>query len=121
MTTSPAGVGSPVLGTVGDVVSNCFDLEDHLDATIRFDHSLLAVESEHTVHAMLELVAPAAPTDDRQPLHLALVIDRSGSMGAGKLEAAKSAARFLCEHMRDTDELALVAYDDSVDLVSPLQ
>ena len=33
-----------------------------MKANIRFDHQLLAVESEHHVHAMLELVAPAGAT-----------------------------------------------------------
>ena len=54
-----------------------------MKANIRFDHQLLAVESEHHIHAMLELVAPAAPQkDQRPPLQLALVIVRSSSMGA---------------------------------------
>src|SRR5438309_475697 len=51
-----------------------------MKASVRLEHALLAVESEHTVHAMLELTAPQAPEGaTRPPLHLALVIDRSGS------------------------------------------
>jgi hypothetical protein len=50
-------------------------------ARVRLEHQLLAVESEHTVLAMLELTAPPAPDGTtRPPLHVALVIDRSGSM-----------------------------------------
>ncbi|MGI8707521.1 MAG: vWA domain-containing protein, partial [Actinomycetota bacterium] len=83
-----------------------------MKANIRFDHQLLAVESEHQVHAMLELVAPAAPkTNERPPLQLALVIDRSGSMGGPKLAYACQAASFLVERMAPTDELALITYD----------
>ena len=52
-----------------------------MKATVRLDHELLAVEGEHTVHAMLELVAPAPESDiERAPIAVALVIDRSGSM-----------------------------------------
>ena len=30
-----------------------------MDANVRFDHQLLAVEGDHDVHCMLELEAPA--------------------------------------------------------------
>ncbi len=67
-----------------------------MDANVRFDHQLLAVEGEHEVHCMLELEAPAAPDTGRPALHLALVVDRSGSMygrqarGGPRLRAASS-------------------------------
>jgi len=32
-----------------------------MNANVRLEHQLLAVESEQSVHAMLELVAPPAP------------------------------------------------------------
>lgn len=91
-----------------------------MDATVRFDHQLLAVESEHAVHCMLELDLPAASDDDRAPLRLALVIDRSGSMAGRSLDVAKDCAEFLARHLRPTDELAVITYDDTVSLVLPL-
>ncbi|HEX8099964.1 MAG TPA: VWA domain-containing protein, partial [Actinomycetota bacterium] len=92
-----------------------------MQASIRLEHHLLAVEAEHRVHAMLELVAPPAPaTHQRPPLHLALVIDRSGSMAGPKLETTKECAAFLVRRLAPTDELALVTYDDEVQLLSPL-
>ncbi len=91
-----------------------------MQTNLRFDHQLLAVEGEHDVHCMLELHAPDAPDTDRPPLHLALVVDRSGSMAGEKLDAAKDAARFLASRLRPTDQLALVTFDEDVDLVVPL-
>lgn len=88
-------------------------------SSIRIDHSLLAVESEHRVHAMLEVTAPDIEGEERPALHLALVIDRSGSMMGPKLEAAKEAARFLVERLGPEDSLALVAFDDEVSLLAP--
>ena len=87
--------------------------------SIRVDHSLLAVESEHRVHAMLEVTAPDVEGVERPALHLALVIDRSGSMGRGKLDAAKDAARFLVDRLGSDDSLALVAFDSEVSLLAP--
>ena len=69
---------------------------------------------------MLELVSPAAPASDRPPLHLALVIDRSGSMAGPKLETTRECARFLVRRLDPTDQLALVTYDSEVDLLAPL-
>lgn len=78
-----------------------------MKATVRLEHQLLAVEAEHTVHAMLELTAPAAPTvRQRPPRHLALVIDRSGSMAGPKLEVTRECAAFLVRRLAPTDELA---------------
>lgn len=43
-----------------------------MEAKIRVDQQLLAVENDHHVHAMLELNAPpASGSEDRQPLNLA--------------------------------------------------
>ncbi|MBA3690093.1 MAG: VWA domain-containing protein [Actinobacteria bacterium] len=92
-----------------------------LGASLRLDHELLAVEADHVVHCMLELTAPAAPSRARQPLHLALVIDRSGSMAGPKLEAAKACAGYLARRLAPTDQLAVITYDDEVRLEHPLQ
>ena len=91
-----------------------------MKANIKLEHHLLAVEDEHDVHALLELVSPPAPAREREPLRLALVIDRSGSMTGPKLETTKEAAICLVRRLSPADHLALVAYDDEVNLLAPL-
>jgi secreted protein with Ig-like and vWFA domain len=81
-----------------------------MKASVRLEHQLLAVESEHTVHAMLELTAPPPPDEaSRPPRHLALVIDQPGSMAGPKLDVTKQCAEFLVLRLHATDELALIA------------
>jgi Ca-activated chloride channel family protein len=91
-----------------------------LDAQLRLEHTVVAVETEHRVHVMVELTAPAAPVTERGPLDVALVVDRSGSMHGAKLEAVKACGAYLARRMATGDRLAVVAYDDEVDLVAPL-
>ncbi len=92
-----------------------------MEAAVRLDHTLLALDGEHDVHAMVEIVAPELELSDaRDPLRLALVLDRSGSMAGRKLEVAKRCATWLVGRLDPRDEIALVTYDDEVRLLAPL-
>ena len=92
-----------------------------MEANVRLEHELPGVETENTVHATLELAAPALPTTHPRPRrHLALISDRSGSMQGEKLATTKDCAAFLLGRLASTGEFAVVAYDDGVTLVAPL-
>ncbi len=69
----------------------------------------------------IRVIAPEAPVPAGRPrLNLALVIDRSGSMGeARKLEYVKIAAHQLIDRMEGGDILSLVAYDHRVQVAWP--
>lgn len=78
-------------------------------------YDLIAVESEDTVHALLELTAPTpANAEQRPPATLQVVIDRSGSMADGRLHAALQALNALIGRLRPDDRLGLVTFDDQV-------
>jgi len=89
----------------------------------RFDFSLVALRpalmsgNENTVDVLIRLQAPDTPKTglpERQPLNLAIVIDRSGSMSGKPLYEAKRAATYMIDNLRPTDRASVVAYDDSV-------
>ncbi len=62
--------------------------------------------------------AGAAP---RSPLQVALVIDRSGSMGGDKLDITKAAVAQFIRSLSPDDRIAVVTYDDSVNIVCGLE
>ncbi len=96
------------------------------------------------VHLLVRAEPPAQPRRaERRSVALALVIDRSGSMGGpvsasgrdtvrglartsqdtgipDKLSYVKAATLRLLDLMRDGDAVALVTFDDAVDVVKPL-
>jgi Ca-activated chloride channel family protein len=52
--------------------------------------------------------------EERPPLNLALVIDRSGSMSGGRLAAARKAAIGISQKLCKRDRLSIVAYDTEI-------
>jgi Ca-activated chloride channel family protein len=66
-------------------------------------------------------IRPELEAHPRPPLNLALVIDRSGSMSGEKLSYARKAARFLAGELTERDRLAIVTFDDEVQVLVPSQ
>ena len=57
---------------------------------------------------------------DRAPLSLAVVLDTSGSMEGEKMDQAQNSVIRLIGEMRDDDEITVVRYSDSAEVVQPL-
>jgi Ca-activated chloride channel family protein len=67
----------------------------------------------------IEFTAPGAHQSSAStPLNLALVIDRSGSMGDGKLEQAKLAVSQILDLMRPVDSVSIIDFDNVVSLTA---
>jgi Ca-activated chloride channel family protein len=64
-----------------------------------------------------ELPSTEGASSARPPLNLALVLDRSGSMGGQKMEYARQAAAFAVDQLRAEDRVSVVAFDDRVETV----
>jgi len=89
-----------------------------LDA--RFSQSV--VKAGETTRAFLRVglsgVEPSALAD-RTPANIALVIDKSGSMQGAKIADAREAALMALELLGEDDTLAVVAFNQAVDVVLP--
>jgi len=71
-----------------------------------------------SAYLQLCITTPASETRERQPMNLAVVLDRSGSMAdGGKIEYAKKAVRSLIDQLREGDYFSFVIYDDVVQVV----
>jgi len=74
--------------------------------------------SGESLDILLRLRAPVVEGDvKRTPLAISLVIDRSGSMGYGKLGEAKRCALDLLNRLHDEDRVSLVVYDTVIDVL----
>jgi hypothetical protein len=76
---------------------------------IRIDPHLIRAAGGSVRHALVSVIAPQAPPKaGREPLHLALVLDRSGSMGGPKIALTRKDRRIL-DYAGDDDELKAIA------------
>jgi Ca-activated chloride channel family protein len=77
-----------------------------------------------TLEVLLRLQAPDRPASaasTRQPLRLAVVIDRSGSMSGEPLQEALRCAEYIANGLQPSDQVAVVLYDDQVQVPVPLR
>lgn len=90
------------------------------DTTLRARTDRRFIRSTHRSErfVLVELEAPpAAQKPTRDPVNLAFVLDRSGSMSGAKIELAKRAIETAVDRLLPTDRFAVVCYDDRIDVV----
>jgi Ca-activated chloride channel homolog len=81
-------------------------------------HLLRASGSSNYLDVVLKIAASEKRFQvQRPPVHVALVIDRSGSMGGPKVTTAKQAALAVLDGLAEQDTAAVVVFDDRIDVV----
>ena len=88
--------------------------------TVKFDRTLVTVLVDEVLHVMLELTAPPAVAIERAPIDVVVVLDRSGSMSGEPLQSVTEATAQLLRLAGPDDRMAVVAFDNEVQLVLPL-
>ena len=86
--------------------------------TVLVDYELAVAPQGFIGRALLELHGTAPTPNNRIPLNLSIVLDRSGSMAGDKLAAARDAAAQLVQRLHPDDTVSVVAYDDDVTTVA---
>jgi len=79
--------------------------------------TLYSKHEEQVFYALLEIGPAVALGDERIPLDLSVVIDRSTSMKGARIENVKEAARQIVDQLHDEDKLALVTFNDRAEVV----
>ncbi|MBO9361347.1 MAG: VWA domain-containing protein [Thermoflexus sp.] len=81
---------------------------------------LPALSTLQILYALLIVKMPWETQPSRQPVDLALVIDRSNSMRGPRIEQAKAAALELAAHLQPGDRIAVVAFHNRAEVIWPL-
>ncbi len=89
-----------------------------MEADYVLDYDVLSMTREHRVYVVARIKGKPQ-TNDRRPLNVSVVIDRSGSMAGEKLDYVKRATQFLVQHLSQQDQFSLVAYDKTVAVCVP--
>src|SRR6476619_5398195 len=88
--------------------------------TARSDRHFIRSTYRSNRFVLAEIDAPSARRErGRPPVHLAFVIDRSGSMGGDKILLAKLAVEESLARLHEGDRFAIVVYDETIDVVFP--
>ncbi len=92
----------------------------NFDLKVIADKAVFAADKQCERVIEIALITPEKKTNvERAPLNLSLVIDRSGSMDGEKLDFVKQAAVHVVELLDKKDRVAVVIYDDTVDVILP--
>lgn len=74
------------------------------------------------IYLYSEVEAPKIVAEgERTPLNIALVLDRSGSMGGDKLKYTLEAAKFVIDNLGEKDIVSIVTYESGVQIVAEAQ
>jgi Ca-activated chloride channel family protein len=90
---------------------------------VSLSHTRVLSGRATTVFADVRVVADAdarSRDEKRAPISLAVVLDTSGSMSGEKIEEARRSVLRLLSEMRDDDEITVVRYSDTSEMVQPL-
>jgi tRNA A-37 threonylcarbamoyl transferase component Bud32 len=118
----PAATGSAGASAAGAMIAapSEFHAEGALSVHGRLAHRQVPPGERAETYVMLELRGRDQTPTTRAPVHLALVIDRSGSMGGARLRNAKAAALGAIDRLHDGDTVSVTAFDTQVlPLVTP--
>jgi Ca-activated chloride channel family protein len=89
-----------------------------MQITVQADRTLVRTSGDSTRYALLTFTAPQATrAATREPINIAFVIDRSGSMGGEKIRLAREAVVEALGMLRPPDRFAVVMYDSEIDVV----
>lgn len=96
-----------------------------MQVDFRYEHHVVKANTTTPIGLMIECTAPAAPAlatpTVRASQGVVFVIDRSGSMGNGRLELVKNTILDLLGRLNRNDFLSVVSFDDEARVEVPMR
>ncbi len=91
-----------------------------VSVTSELGHSVLMKNKKQKAYVRIRLQGEKLENlEERAPVNIAIVIDKSGSMGGEKIKRAKEAAIMALNRMADDDIVSIITYDTKVNIISP--
>ncbi len=110
---------SNTYSSTSDLSNRINEGEHTLDFFSQGGSSFYNTEESEYVYLYLDSKAVKYESNNEQriPLNISLVIDKSGSMSGEKLENAKEAAKYLVNNLKSEDYVSIVEYDSDVNVI----
>jgi Ca-activated chloride channel family protein len=115
--TSPLGTEEKVGGSSTDTPN--FEQKGALELAGRLGHAWLRADAPGETFVLANVSAPTSTSGSANPVNLAVVIDRSGSMKGKRIANAIDAARGMVRRLRDGDVVSVIAYDSVTETLVP--
>ncbi|MDD5708789.1 MAG: VWA domain-containing protein [Kiritimatiellae bacterium] len=97
------------------------DRASPVSCRIEVDRGVLLADKPESAIVKVTLAAERVAPRERPPVNLALVLDRSGSMGGDKIVKAREAAIEAIRRLDSRDTVSVVIYDHEVETLVPAQ
>ncbi len=93
---------------------------ENIQVTSKISHPYIIAGADDTVYIKVELEgSPIDKHQIREPVNLALVIDKSGSMSGQKMQDLKEAAKMMVDRLSPSDMISIITYDNQARVVVP--
>lgn len=94
--------------------------ESPLSFQTELSHPLLPTEQKQTAYLKVSVTGGKAPSlEERAPINVAIVLDRSSSMGGTKIARARDAAKLAISRLQENDTVSIIAYGNVVEVLVP--
>lgn len=97
-------------------------MTQNIKCVATYKKSAILSNFSQKIQVAIRLQGPPTPDDlpERSDLRLAIVLDRSGSMSGQPLKEAKRCAKEIVNSLTVKDKVAIITYDNKVQVVAPL-
>ena len=97
---------------------SCAETEDKLEVQVscQAEYPNYPYNEEHSCLSVINLTVPSFPKEDdnRAPVDVVAVIDKSGSMADKELLLVKKTLEFLLKQLTEEDRLSIITYNENV-------